>query len=179
MQDSKNGLVNTDINKIKGEKSPFFLSLKISKLINVNIFDILNNDKLMDDKLSLEWLWGVLGVAGGFVVRLIFDKKKVHAENRQEEAKAKDAEIEADSKAVEMYERFASQTIDRMEKLQASHDVLHQEFQKIRSENSDLKFDNQQLKRENGILRKENEELKTNISSIKRELNEVKKQMGV
>ena len=87
-------------------------------------------------------LTGVLSAAGGYLVRLIFDRKKVKAENEKEEANAKSAQLDADTKAVELYERFASNLSPKIDALQAKQEELFNTVTAQRLENAELKIQN-------------------------------------
>lgn len=109
-------------------------------------------------------LTGVLAAAGGYIVRIFFDRKKVKAENDA-------AQLDADSKAVELYERFASQLQPKIESLQAKQDELIETVNSLKLENVELRIENKKLKAENERLNVEITGLHSQIDNLKTQLS--------
>lgn len=108
-------------------------------------------------------LTGVLGAAGGYIVRIVFDRKKVKAEDDA-------AQLDADTKAVELYERFASQLQPKVESLQAKQDELIETVNNLKLENVELRIENKKLKAENERLNVEMTSLHSQIDNLKMQL---------
>lgn len=121
----------------------------------------------MEAQQPFDWmtpLTGVLAAAGGYLVRIFFDRKKVKAENDA-------AQLDADSKAVELYERFASQLQPKIEALQSKQDELIDTVNSLKVENAELKIENKELKAENGRLKLEIADLHTQVDKLKTQLS--------
>lgn len=121
------------------------------------------------EKLPFDWTWlfaaiGTgIGTALGYISRILFDKRKKKAEDSQ-------AELDADTKAVELYERFASQLNPRIEAMQKRQDELFTQVSELKLENTELKIQNRKLSAEN-------EGLKKNMDSLHGELETLRKQL--
>lgn len=121
----------------------------------------------MEAQTNFDWmtpLTGVLAAAGGYVVRIIFDRKKVKAENDT-------AQLDADTKAVELYERFAAQLNPRIEQLQTKQDELISQVATLKVENAELKIENRELKSEIERLKGENLNLHSQIDNLKSQMS--------
>lgn len=121
----------------------------------------------MEAQQSFDWmtpLTGVLAAAGGYIVRIFFDRKKVKAENDA-------AQLDADSKAVELYERFASQLNPKIESLQAKQDELINTVSALKIENAELRVENTKLRAENERLKFEISDLHTQVDKLKTQLS--------
>jgi FtsZ-binding cell division protein ZapB len=102
------------------------------------------------------WLAGTLGLASGYLVKLIFDRRKFNAET-------KSVELDADTKAVELFERYASQLKPRIEELEVRQSQLSDEVANLRIENAKLHMENERLK-------DENTKLQTQVDTMNREI---------
>lgn len=113
------------------------------------------------------WLYGTIGAgigtALGYISRILFDRRKKKAEDSG-------AELDADTKAVELYERFASQLNPRIEAMQKRQEELFTQVSELKLENTDLKIQNRKLSAEN-------EGLKKNMDSLHNEIETLRKQM--
>lgn len=121
----------------------------------------------MEAQTDFDWmtpLTGVLAAAGGYVVRIIFDRKKVKAENDT-------AQLDADTKAVELYERFAAQLNPKIESLQAKQDELITQVTALKVENAELKIENMGLRTEIDRLKSENVDLHNQVSNLKKQMS--------
>lgn len=118
----------------------------------------------MEQILSSEWFIASASLAGGFIVRMIFDRKKVKAENDS-------AQLDADTKAVELYERYVSRLQPEIDALKAKQEQLTEAITALKLENAELKIQNSQLKAENGKLHNE-------IQTFTQQIDELKKQMS-
>lgn len=96
----------------------------------------------------------------GYIARMIFDRRKLSAEN-------KGAELDADTKAVELYERYAQRVENQITALQNRQNELETQVSELRFENQNLKLENAQLKNENSILHKEIQGFNSQIEELK------------
>jgi predicted nuclease with TOPRIM domain len=116
---------------------------------------------------SYEWLTGavggVIGIAGTYITRRIFDRKKVKAEDDS-------AQLDADTKAVELYERFATQLNPKIEALQSKQEELINVVNSLKIENAELRVQNINLKHENARLKTELGELHEQVEKLRTRL---------
>lgn len=133
----------------------------------------------MDGNMDFGWLWGVAGAGGTYLVRLVFDRRKLKAETNS-------SELDADTKAVDLYERFAARLSPQVEALQSKWENLMESFMTLKTEHADIRIENNQLKSENILLKAENEvvkqqniELKEEVHSIRQDLDNLKNQVNV
>lgn len=122
---------------------------------------------MAQEALDFTWLWESIklssGVAGGYLVRIFFDRKKLKAENSS-------AELDSDTKAVELYERFASQLNPKIESLQAKIETLNDQVVTLKEENLNLRIENREQKFENSKLKEELQGMHVQISELKSSL---------
>lgn len=114
----------------------------------------------MNQYIPSEVVVGTLSLAGGFIVRMVFDRRKLKAENAS-------AELEADTKAVELYERYAARVENEIMSLKNRQDELTQQVAELRLENTELKIQNKQLHVENEKLKQEINDLYNRINNLK------------
>lgn len=118
---------------------------------------------------SFEWLTGAVGTGVGavvtYVARHLFDRRKLKAEEDS-------SQLDADTKAVELYERFASQLNPKIESLQSKQDELITKVAELKYENAELKIENVHLKAENAKLTTEIEELHSQFEILKSKIHE-------
>jgi predicted nuclease with TOPRIM domain len=123
---------------------------------------------------SYEWLTGALGgaigIAGTYIVRLVFDRKKVTAEADSAQAHADSDKLDADTKAVELYERFATQLNPKIEALQSKQEELINVVNSLKIENAELRVQNINLKHENARLKTELGELHEQVEKLRTRL---------
>lgn len=118
---------------------------------------------MIETILSSEVVIATTSVAGGFIVRMLFDRRKLSAEN-------KGAELDADTKAVELYERYAQRVENQITALQNRQNELETQVSELRFENQNLKLENAQLKSENSILHKEIQGFNSQIEELKQQI---------
>jgi peptidoglycan hydrolase CwlO-like protein len=117
----------------------------------------------MEQIFSSEWFIASASLAGGFIVRMIFDRRKVNAENQS-------AQLDADSKAVELYERYVSRLQPEIDSLKTKQDQLTEAISALRIENANLKIENAELKAENGKLHLEVQGFNQQIEALKKQI---------
>ena len=110
-------------------------------------------------------IYGTIGVASGYIMKLIFDKRKFKAET-------KSAELDADTKAVELFERYASQLKPRIEELEIRQSQLSDEVANLRIENAKLHMENERLKDENAKLQTQVDAMHGEIVSLQTALKQ-------
>lgn len=108
-------------------------------------------------------------VAGGFIARMLFDRRKLKAENTS-------AELDADSKAVELYERYAARVESEIKLLKDKQDELTNQVAQLRLENTELKIENKTLKAENSNFQKEIADLYNKLKELKAQVSNPKHQ---
>lgn len=106
-------------------------------------------------------------LAGGFLVRMIFDRRKLRAENTS-------AELDSDTKAVELYERYAARVEDEIKLLKEKQDELTNQVAQLRLENTELKIENKTLKAENLNFQKEIADLYAKLKELKAQVSNPK-----
>jgi chromosome segregation ATPase len=104
-----------------------------------------------------------LGAAGGYLVRIIFDRRKWKAENSA-------AELETDTKAVELFERYAAQLNPKIQALEDKQQELVDAVTSLKFENANLKIENNRLKAENGRLKAEIDGMHKQIAELQENL---------
>lgn len=121
----------------------------------------------MEEILSSEWFIATASLAGGFVVRMLFDRKKLKAENDS-------AQLDADTKAVELYERYVSRLQPEIDSLKAKQEQLTEAITALKLENAELKIQNSQLSAENTKLHSEIKAFTQQIDDLKTQMNKKK-----
>lgn len=129
----------------------------------------------MNEMIPSEVYVGVLTAAGGFIVRMLFDRRKLKAENETEEANAKSAQLDADTKAVELYEKYATRMDNEFNRLNQTVDSLRSEVEQLKQENAQLRKENTQLREENSKLHEEISTFNTQIETLKKQITKTKK----
>lgn len=114
---------------------------------------------MIDKILTSEWFIASASLAGGFIVRMIFDRRKVKAENAS-------AEYEAETKAVELYEKYASRIAVELVNLKTKQEELSKQVQELRLENTELKIENRNLKADNSKLQTEITDLYSKLKEL-------------
>lgn len=104
----------------------------------------------------------VLGAAAHYIIRLLFDRRKFKAEGAAQE-------IDNDTKAVELYEKFAAQMTPRLDALQAKQDQLIDQVATLKIENAELRSENITLHAENKALKQEVQGLRDEVAQLKEE----------
>lgn len=110
---------------------------------------------------------GLLGAAGGYIVRIVFDRKKLKAE-------ASSAVLDTDTKAVELFERYAAALNPKIDHLEAQQHKLGEDIANLRLENTELKIENKELKAENNRLKTDMQGMHKQIGELQLAL-EIKK----
>lgn len=110
---------------------------------------------------------GLVGAAGGYVVRILFDRKKLKAETDG-------ATLDADTKAVELFERYAAALNPKIDHLELQQTKLGEDIANLRLENTELKIENRELKAENSRLKTDMQGMHTQIKELQTAL-EIKK----
>ncbi len=126
---------------------------------------------MIEQIVNSEWFKAPALIAGGFIVRMIFDRRKLKAENETEESNAKSAQLDADTKAVELYERYATRMQGEFDRLNTTVDSLRSEVENLKKENKQLSQENEQLRQENGKLHEE-------VSTFNKQIETLKKQIA-
>ncbi len=119
---------------------------------------------MIETIITSEWFIASASLAGGFIVRMALDRKKLKAENDS-------AQLDADTKAVELYERYVSRLQPEIDSLKAKQDQLTEAISALRLENANLKIENAELKAENSKLHSE-------IQTFSKQIDDLKKQIS-
>jgi peptidoglycan hydrolase CwlO-like protein len=106
--------------------------------------------------------------AGGYLVRILFDRKKLKAETSA-------AVLDTDTKAVELFERYAAALNPKIDHLEEQQQRLGEDIANLRLENTELKIENRELKAENTRLKNDMQGMHKQISELQSAL-EIKKQ---
>lgn len=119
---------------------------------------------MAQEPIDFTWLAnGLSAFAGGsavFLSRIFFDRKKLKSENLS-------AELDSDTKAVELYERFSAQLNPRIEALQSKVETLNEQVVTLKEENLNLRIENREHKLENSKLKEEMKVMHTQITELK------------
>lgn len=125
---------------------------------------------------NFEWLTGAvggaIGVAGTYAARLVFDRKKLKEEGNKAEAETDGAKLDNDTKAIELYERFALQLNPKIEALQSKQDELINVVNALKIENAELKVQNIDLKHENARLKTELLDLHSQVDTLRQKMKQ-------
>jgi predicted RNase H-like nuclease (RuvC/YqgF family) len=112
---------------------------------------------------------GVGGALAGasvyHIVRLVFERRKVKAET-------KSVELDAETKAVELFERYASQMNPRIAELEVRVAQLSDEVVNLRIENMKLHMENESFRKENETLREQVETMHQEIENMRMALKQ-------
>lgn len=131
----------------------------------VELFDIFEAITLgMEEILTTEWFIASASLASGFIVRMIFDRRKLQAENDS-------AQLDADTKAVELYERYVSRLQPEIDALKVKQEQLTEAISLLRIENANLKIENAELKAENSKLHTEVQGFNQQIENLKMQIS--------
>jgi chromosome segregation ATPase len=104
----------------------------------------------------------------GYIARMIFDRRKLKAENSS-------AELDADSKAVELYERYAARVESEIKLLKENQVELNNQVAQLRLENTELKIENKTLKSENSHFQREIADLYAKLKELQTQVSNPKK----
>lgn len=109
-----------------------------------------------------------LGAASAYIIRLIFDRRKLKAE-------VSSAELDSETKAVELFERYAASLNPKIQHLEDKQEELSNAIAVLKLENTNLKIENAELKAENTRLKNDVAGMHRQITELQNAL-EIKKQ---
>lgn len=113
---------------------------------------------------DFSWLTSSLSAfAGGsavYLARIFFDRRKLKAEDTS-------AELDADTKAVELYEKYAALLSPKIETLQEKVEKLNDQVIALKEENANLRIEASTYKSENASLKAEIKIMHAQITELK------------